>query len=351
MTGQRPAWVEVAGSYPRGAFLFFQRDAMATTFGVIVPTAELELISCDERYVTQAAEEAFAELERLEGELSRFRETSDVAQLARLRPRQSLILGFPAFDCLVLASRINDETRGAFDVALGRLTDSWQAGARRGKEPTPDELAWDKARSGQRLLLIVDEGHEVIVKKAGVVVDLGGIGKGYALDRMAVLLRVWGISDVLLHSGQSTVLAFGSPSPNAKSGEERAGGWPVALRDPRLPRPGSRPRRAVGEVRLTCCAVSGSAQSGRGPHIIDPRTGRPAANLAAWAMAPTAAEADALSTAFMVMSAAQVRAFCRRRPEVSALVAMRGAGEAKNDVVSWETFRSQRSSCPSCSSW
>jgi thiamine biosynthesis lipoprotein len=154
--------------------------------------------------------------------------------------------------------------------------------------------------------------HSVGVQRAGVVLDLGGLAKGYAVDRAVALLREWSISAALVHAGQSTAYALGK-SPE---GED----WLVDLRCP------DRPTETLGRLPLCDAALSGSGQQLHGPHIVDPRTGQPAGALAAWAVAPTGALADGLSTAFMLMSPEELEGFCGRRPDVSAILLPAGRG-------------------------
>ena len=130
---------------------------------------------------------------------------------------------------------------------------------------------------------------------------------------MAALLEEWDVKQALLHGGRSSFLAVGSPPARA--------GWPLAIVHPA--------RRGVGLAHL---APSGGAlgASGlrKGNHILDPRTGRPAGRvLAAWAFAPTAARADALSTAFMVLSPKETKAYCAARTETGALLITRSEPE------------------------
>jgi thiamine biosynthesis lipoprotein len=147
-------------------------------------------------------------------------------------------------------------------------------------------------------------------------VDFGAIGKGYALDRMAAVLAEWDLPAALLSGGESTVLAL-DPPPGAD-------GWTVGIRDPWRQSRGRlwRPDETLGSVVLRRCAFSGSGTAENGPHILDPATGRPVTGRpAAWAAAPGAAEADALSTAFMVMRLTDVVKLCRRGGGISGIIA------------------------------
>ena len=143
--------------------------------------------------------------------------------------------------------------------------------------------------------------------------DLGGIGKGYALDRMAQLLREWGVESALLHGGRSTLLALGAP--------ERKSGWPVNVPDPF----GS--AGPVTRLVLKKGSLSGSSVRRR-RHIVDPRSGvLIETEGAAWSYAENAARADALSTAFMIMSPEAVGKLCRGRPETGALLVRSADGK------------------------
>ncbi len=281
---------------------WFERRAMACVWGV-------GIVGADAKQAEQAARAAFAEIERLEGELSRFVATSNVARINVLRAGQAVRVGVDVLECLELALRVSRETAGAFDVTAG------SAGAR----PVEERIALDRKALSVRMLA------------DGTVVDLGGIGKGYALDQAAALLRDWGVGAALLHCGQSTVHALGSPPGQP--------GWTVGVRDPR------QPAAVLGQVRLRDAALSGSGRRLHGAHIVDPRTGNPSTGAdGAWALAPSAALADALSTAFMVLSAAEVSQYCARYAQVAGLLLPAGGGEQRcehfgRELAGWESGR------------
>jgi thiamine biosynthesis lipoprotein len=151
----------------------------------------------------------------------------------------------------------------------------------------------------------------------GVELNLGCIGKGYALDRCGELMREAGVDDFLLHGGNSSVLARGSHA--ARPGD----GWTVGVHNP------LRPQRRLGEICLRgrCLATSGSGtqffmhRGHRYGHILDPRTGWPAEGvLSVTVLAPTAAEADGLATAMYVMGLQRSLEFCRVHPEVGFIM-------------------------------
>jgi FAD:protein FMN transferase len=290
-------------------------EAMATVFEVIIADE-------DPAYARQAAAAVFREIDRLEGLLSRFIPNSEISQVNRLRPGQWTRVSIDAFDCLEAAISANRATNGAFDVTVGPLMDLIRREKSDGTKAAKEERAAAFVRTGMDRLVLDRSTFSVGVAlttdcEVGLEVDLGAIGKGYALDCAARLLEDWGIENALIHGGTSTVLAIGSGPEPMKSDS----GWIVAA--------GAEWGQSlgVGTVAIRNEALSGSGKEVRGDHVLDPRTGEAVDNsAAAWAIAPSAALADALSTAFMVMSRPEVTACCRSLPGISGLVVERRSG-------------------------
>jgi thiamine biosynthesis lipoprotein len=253
----------------------FKHEAMATYF-------EITIDGRDEAYARQAAGAAFRELDRLEGELSRFVESSDISRANRLALGESAVIGDDALECLLLAAAVAHETGRAFDPAYD---------SERGPECP-----------GEAPVFTLDPAEHVITSRARRLhLDLGAVGKGYALDRLAEVLSDWEVESACLNSGGSTALALAPPPSRA--------GWPIGLGE----------GDARRELLLSGSALSGSGTAVKGAHLIDPRTRRPADRTSrAWASSPSAAVADALSTAFFVMADAEVAAFCAAHPDVGA---------------------------------
>jgi len=259
-------------------FPAFRHEAMATAWQITVAGQA-------PRYAQQAATAAWRELDRLESELSRYIESSDIARVNRLAEGEATIVGEAAFECLRLAAEMQALTRGAFDA-------TYASEPRGHGAATPQRFDLDPA------------AHTVISRTSRLHVDLGAIGKGFALDRLAGVLREWDVTSACLHSGGSTALAVGAP-PGAL-------GWPVGLGDD----PGAQ------SIALVSAALSGSGTAVKGEHIVDPRAGGTGARRErVWSLAPQAAVADALSTAFFVFADTEIAAFCAAHPEFGAAVA------------------------------
>ena len=284
----------------------YSHEAMATTF-------ELIIVHEDERYASQAAVAAFDEVDRLERELSRFLENSDVARINNLPANQPLQLGLDTFKCLKIAGRIYAETNGAFDITIGTLLKCWRNDDGAPRNPSPKEIDIARLHTGTNLLQLNEAEHTVMLSASGVQIDLGGIGKGYAVDRVAELLREWSIDVVLISGGYSSVLALDAP-PEKK-------GWPLTLTNP------AGRKEILARPFLQKGALSGSGVQ-KGGHIIDPRTARAVeGRRAAWSSASNAATADALSTAFMIMGLDEIKQYCSLHPNTLAMVILDKDGE------------------------
>jgi len=292
----------------------FCHEAMATTFEVIV-------VYDDERYARQAAAAAFDEVDRLEGELSRFIENSDISRINNLPANQPLRLGLDAFECLQLSCRIYAQTNGAFDITIGSLLGLWRNEDGTPRTPSQEELNLARQHTGTHLLQLDESEHTVQLSASPVQVDLGGIGKGYAVDRVAELLRGWSIETALISGGYSSVLALNAPAGTK--------GWPLTVSNP------DNRKQILARPCLQGRALSGSGLQ-KGQHIIDPRTAQPVkGKVAAWASAPDAATADALSTAFMVMSPDEIEQYCSDHPDVSAMIMQQSRDQQtlKNEIL------------------
>ncbi|MHC4118008.1 MAG: FAD:protein FMN transferase [Planctomycetota bacterium] len=284
----------------------FSHEAMATTYEIIIAHE-------DHRYARQAAIAAFDEVDRLERELSRFLEGSDIWQINNLPADQPLPLCLDAFECLKMSARMFAETDGAFDITIGSLFKCWRNDDETPRTPSAEELDLARQHTGTDLLVLDETELAVTLLVSPLQVDLGGIGKGYAVDRAAELLREWSIETALVSGGYSSVLALDAPP-----GKE---GWPLTLTNP------ADRGDVLARPHLKNAALGGSGVQ-KGGHIISPRTGRPTSGrLAAWSGAADAATADALSTAFMIMTPDEIEQYCAGHPDTRAMVIMHEQGE------------------------
>jgi thiamine biosynthesis lipoprotein len=312
----RAAAIEAAAPPPEPqefALLRFARRAMATTFEVLLPFGTSDALA--------AAEAALDEIDRLESQLTVYRDTSEVSRLNRAAPYAAIPVEEGLFDLLQTSARLNAETEGAFDPTAGALVKAW--GFYRGPRRVPPdaERAAALERVGMRHVALDPERRSVRYLRHGLEINLGSIGKGYALDRAAdILRRRWNLPQALLHGGHSSVYAIGH-----EPGDER--GWAVGLGHP------WEPGRRIALLRLRDRALGTSAATFRHlehegrklGHVLDPRTGWPAEGIAlASALAPTAAEADALATAFYILGVDWTRTYCDTRPDVGAVLLPEG---------------------------
>ncbi|MDP6679592.1 MAG: FAD:protein FMN transferase [Verrucomicrobiota bacterium] len=279
----------------------FAHEAMATVF-------ELYIVSEDEAYARGGAQAAFAEVDRLELEMSRFIENSDIARLNSALPGEIVEVGMEVFDCLTRAVEMYEQTGGAFDITVGALYECWLNDDRTVRRPSEAEVERARELTGMNHLKLDTESFGVEVLAEGLQVDLGGIGKGFAAEKVADILREWSLGQALVLAGASSVLSVSVP--------DGMSGWPMRLSNP------SKPGEILARFELTEGALSGSGRQ-KGQHIIDPReaaVGPVEGRLAAWSMAPDAVAADASSTAFMVLEPQEIDDYCLANRQTAAII-------------------------------
>src|SRR5258708_151060 len=188
--------------------------------------ARFELVLCgdDPVRLRAAGEEALDEIERLEGQLSLFRPTSEIAHVNARAARESVRVTPAVYSLLDHARRLTEETHGAFDITISPLMRCWGFREGSGHVPNPEVLTRARANTGMHLVHLDPERLTVRFAREGVSVDLGAIGKGYAIDRAVDLLREAGIDSALVHGGTSTIYGLGS-APDADP-------WRIQIPDP-----------------------------------------------------------------------------------------------------------------------
>jgi thiamine biosynthesis lipoprotein len=225
------------------------------------------------------------------------------------------------------------DTQGAFDITSGPLSRAWGFFRRAGRFPTPEEIAVALSQVGSHWLQLDATSNRIRFGLPVLEINLNAIGKGYALDRAAQHLVGHGVEDFLIHGGKSSILARGSHTTSQTS----ASGWLVSLLNP------LRPDRQLAELRLVNRALGTSGagnqffyfQGRRYGHVIDPRTGYPADRvLSATVLAPDAATADALATAFFVSGVEESLSLCSTRPEWGVIFVVTGRLAGEVEVIS-----------------
>lgn len=280
--------------------------AMATRF-------ELILGGDNEVALRAAGEEALREIARIESQLSFYLPGSEIATLNRRAAVQPVRVSPPVFRLLGQCREYGAATDGAFDVTIGPLMRAWRFVGETGAIPAPDELAAARALTGIAHLIFDPENFTIAFDRPGVAIDLGGFGKGYAVERAMTILREEGVARAFLHSGTSSVAVLG-PVP----------GW-VELQQPLRDAAGSAIRIGLVDQALSVSAVHGkSFRVGEREygHVIDPATGEPVAgSFAAAAIGDSAAVCEVLSTALMVRGPEWIGTARERFPGYRVLVA------------------------------
>lgn len=251
----------------------YASEAMKTTFRLFVPGGDRALVD-------SAVSEAFQKLEELEGVLSRYAPGSDISRINAMEAGETLFLSDDCDRCLRLAIEASAATGGRFDPGLGTMIDAVKSGSR--------------AVGTLRGVVSLDEHRPLVTcLEAGRVLDLGAIGKGFALECMGGILAAHGIGDALLTSGASTILAMGSMD------------WPIDI-------PHSAGAR---RLLLSSSALAASGNSQQGAHIVNPENGAAARNFEnVWVIHPRAPLADAFSTACFTMTPEEIADFTTGLP-------------------------------------
>lgn len=270
------------------------RRAMGTAFEVLV-------CGENERWLRAAAEEALAEVDRLDDQLSLYRPTSELCHVNARAAAGPVKVEPRLFALLERARELHALTDGAFDIAVA---------------PLMRRFGFRGAGTVHGMRFVTLRAGTVRFTRRGVALDLGGIGKGYAIDRAVALLRARGITEALVHGGTSTIYAMGE--------------WNVGLVDPRDP------ERRLGSLALCNRALSASSSLGRvneqgQGHIVDPRTGQPVDGTAAWAVGPSATDTDALATAFLIDGPREVAGAGGMRIEPDGELACAGVAPELHD--------------------
>lgn len=298
-----------AGSGPAVAHYRGSHASMGTTY-------RIQLYGAGREDLPLVAESAFDEVDRIDRLMSVYKRNSAVSFINRRAGREPVPVEPELFDFLQRCLAFSRQSQGAFDVTVQPLMRAWGFFGGRGRLPPETELRQALQRVGYRKLSLDPGRRTVRFTRDGMALDLGGIAKGYAVDRVVSLLRENRIQSALVSAGGSTV--FGLGAPPGKSA------WKIKVRDPAFPRD---PQRSALTVALEnqCLSISGSYENSfrsegvTYSHIMDPRSGHPVQGLLSVAVvAGTGMEGDALDNALFVMGPAKAQGYLKRYPRVQA---------------------------------
>lgn len=286
----------------RGPTLMLRTTAMACDFDIILnatePAEQLD-----------AASAALERIHEIEQQLSVYRADSELSELNRLAFHHPVVPDPQVFELLLRSQHLSEVTDGAFDAAAGGLVHLWRRCRQESRIPTQAEIDETLQHSGMWNVQFDPDARSVAFLREGVEFNLGAIGKGYAVDRAGDQLLSRGISNWLVHGGRSSVLAHGTHAAHD--------GWPIGLRNPLLP---DKPFATL-LLKNSALGTSGTAvqwfrhDGRRYGHILDPRSGWPIESLLSVSViAPDAALADALSTAFFVLGVEKSLKCCDNLP-------------------------------------
>ncbi len=295
--------------------------AMGTVFEILI-------YGRDTRNLSAAARQALREIVSLDDQLSRWKSGSDISWINGHAAEEPVRVEPELFRLLLQSRRIGSETNGAFDITVAPLVRAWGFYRKQGRLPATEEIKSALEKTGMQHIRFDSRERTVFFDRPGIELDLGGIGKGYGVDRAVQFLKMNKVRAALVNSGTSTMYAMGLPP-----GQEA---WRIGIRDP----------ADEGKAIATVALRNGSVSTSGGPekmfeiggksysHILDPRTGFPAKGMvSATAIAPSATATDALATSFYVLGPEDTRKYGKAHGRVKAVLVPQGDGSEKARVL------------------
>jgi len=294
------------------------RVSMACTWTIVIEGQE-------DKPRDRIADQAFAEIERIDRLMSNYRKESELSRINREAWHGPLSVDPELFNLLVTCFDYSALSDGAFDVTVGALMKTWGFFRGEGRMPDPASVRSALDKTGHRHVITDRTAKTIRFDVNGIELDLGGIAKGYAVDRAVAVLRSNGIRNALVNGCGSTIYGMGAPAGST--------GWELALLDP------LDQSKTAATVRLKdqALSVSGNYEkffesNGRKySHIFDPRTGRPAEGVLSVAViSPTGVDGDALDNVFYVLGPRRSREmFAKTAAETAFIYLPAGRGKWK----------------------
>lgn len=274
----------------------------------------IDVYGRDADALPRIVDEAFDEVDRIDRLMSHYKANSPLSRINREAAQQPVSVEPELFDFIVDAMRYYRDSDGAFDITVGPLMKAWGFFQGEGRVPSEGELAAARRHVGGAHVLLDPVSKTIAFDRSGLELDLGGIAKGYAVDRVAGLLRRRQIAAALISAGGSTIYGIGAPPG--------AGGWEITLQDPIDP---GKTAFTI-ELRDRALSVAGSSEKTfeaggvRYSHIMDPRSGKPVQGVLSVAvLASSGTAGDALDTAFFVLGPERSRAYLNRLHDTEAM--------------------------------
>lgn len=301
----------------------FERGLMGTSFRLV-------FYAPNDSIAQKAAEATFLRIEHLNTQLSDYLDGSEINRLsASSGSGQWVDVSPDLFRILVISKAISKKTNGHFDVTVGPYVQEWRRALRRNYFPDAKRLRALRKKVGYKHLRLATNRQAVQLRRPGMKLDVGGIGKGYAADEALLVLRTHGINAALVDAGGD--LALGDPPPMRS-------GWEVAV-------PSYSDQDTTSQVRIlsnVAIATSGAAyrylehEGKRYSHIVSPRTGVGLLHhVRTTVIAPNGTLADALATAVSVAGATQTERFARNFRDIKISL----AEQRDNRMIYWQSGR------------
>jgi FAD:protein FMN transferase len=290
------------------------RVSMACTYSITVYGRE-------EREMKQIVNEALDEIDRIDRLMSHYKKDSPLSEINREAAKGPVRVEPELFDFISECIKYSRESDGAFDITVGPLMKAWGFFRDEGRLPSDSELSKARGRTGYRHIILNEKERTIRFDRDGVELDLGGIAKGYAVDRAVSLLKARGIERALVNAGGSTIYGLGSPPDSA--------GWEIKIQDP------IDHRKIATTVNLNnrALSISGSYEKFfevdgvRYSHIMDPRTGLPVQGLLSVAVVTeTGTAGDALDNVFYVLGVEKSRKLIQQYPATEVIFFLPDSG-------------------------
>jgi thiamine biosynthesis lipoprotein len=308
--------VEKESIWPAG-----RADADSGMHEVMGTFARVVAVAADSNTADRCIKAAFAEIKEVDRLMSKYKSDSEISELNRDGFTRAVKVSKPTYEVLQRSIEFSRLTDGAFDVTVGPLVDLWHSAEEANSVPADAELQETRSKVGYDKLILDANEESIRFAVKGMEVDLGGIAKGYAIDKAVEAMQKGGATGGMVDIG-GEIRCFGSP-PRGQNN------WRIGLQDPDKAKDGLNAGVPLLVLHLTDSAVATSGNYRRFvvikgkiySHIIDTKTGHSSEELTSVTIiSPNATDADALATAVTVMGKEKGPALIETMPEVEAIL-------------------------------